>query len=443
MAATEKTDQIVAVSGEEVTLKAMADKIETWDIARLIPSARNARTHSEKQIAELAGSIASFGFIVPVLVDGKGVILAGHARVLAARQLKLTRVPVIVVDHLTEKEKRAYAIADNKIALNAGWDEDLLRVELEALRNDGVDLDSLGFSEDEFNNLLDQLGPQPSPEEDSVPESTPVPVNRTGDVWQLGEHVLVCGDATDAGSYRAVLGDELADMVFTDPPYNVDYRAPGLGIGITNDDLGAGFEAFLETACTHMLENAKGALYICMSSSELHTLYSAFRKTGGHWSTFIIWGKNTFTLGRSDYQRQFEPILYGWQEGNPHYWCGARDQGDLWLIDKPQANDLHPTMKPVALVERAVLNSSRRGAIVLDPFAGSGSTLISCEKTGRKARLIELEPKYCDVIIWRWQEFTGKEAIHATTEETFAHMSARRSPAGDSASPTGACEPVS
>jgi len=229
MAATEKTDQIVAVSGEEVTLKAMADKIEIWDIARLIPSARNARTHSEKQIAELAGSIASFGFIVPVLVDGKGVILAGHARVLAARQLKLTRVPVIVVDHLTEKEKRAYAIADNKIALNAGWDEDLLRVELEALRNDGVDLDSLGFSEDEFNNLLDQLGPQPSPEEDSVPESTPVPVNRTGDVWQLGEHVLVCGDATDAGSYRAVLGDELADMVFTDPPYNVDYRGTGLG----------------------------------------------------------------------------------------------------------------------------------------------------------------------------------------------------------------------
>jgi len=229
MAATEKTDQIVAVSGEEVTLKAMADKIEIWDIARLIPSARNARTHSEKQIAELAGSIASFGFLVPVLVDGKGMILAGHARVLAARQLKLTRVPVIVVDHLTEKEKRAYAIADNKIALNAGWDEDLLRVELEVLRNDGVDLDSLGFSEDEFNNLLDQLGPQPSPEEDSVPESPPVPVNRTGDVWRLGEHVLVGGDATDAGSYRAVLGDELADMVFTDPPYNVDYRGTGLG----------------------------------------------------------------------------------------------------------------------------------------------------------------------------------------------------------------------
>jgi DNA modification methylase len=198
-------------------------------------------------------------------------------------------------------------------------------------------------------------------------------------------------------------------------------------VGISNDDLGAGFGAFLETACTQILLNTTGAVYISMSSSELHTLHNAFTKSGGHWSTFIIWGKNTFTLGRSDYQRQFEPILYGWREGQPHYWCGARDQGDVWLIDRPQVNDLHPTMKPVALVERAVLNSSQRGETVLDPFAGSGSTLIACEKAERRARLIELEPQYCDVIIRRWQEFSGKEATLSSTGETFGQVSVSRS----------------
>jgi DNA modification methylase len=221
-------------------------------------------------------------------------------------------------------------------------------------------------------------------------------------------------------------------MVFTDPPYNVAYHAPGLGVSIANDDLGADFGAFLETACKHMLQRTEGALYICMSSSELHTLHTAFTNAGGHWSTFVIWGKNTFTLGRSDYQRQFEPMLYGWREGNSHYWCGARDRGDLWLVDRPQANDLHPTMKPVALVAMAVLNSSKRGGIVLDPFAGSGSTLMACEQTERKARLIELEPKYCDVIIRRWQEFTGQEATHSRTGETFAEVAVSRLTAPDS-----------
>ena len=216
-------------------------------------------------------------------------------------------------------------------------------------------------------------------------------------------------------------------MTFTDPPYNVDYRAPGLGVGISNDNLGAGFATFLQTACAHILQNTAGAVYVCMSSSELHTLHTAFTKSGGHWSTFIIWAKNTFTLGRSDYQRQFEPILYGWREGRSHYWCGARDQGDVWMIDRPQANDLHPAMKPVALVEQAVVNSSRRGESVLDPFAGSGSTLIACEKMGRRARLIELEPKYCDVIITRWENFTRKQAGHGVTKESFREKAARQS----------------
>jgi DNA modification methylase len=414
-----------------MTLKPMADRIEIWSIDRLIPSARNARTHSDAQVAEIAGSIAAFGFIVPILVDREGRILAGHGRVLAARKLKLDRVPVIVADHLSETEKRAYAIADNKIALNADWDDELLRVELEALKDDGVNLDSLGFSEEEFNELLDRLGPDSRPDEDSVPEASAAPVSLPGDRWDLDDHGLVCGDALDAASYAAVLAGEPAAMTFTDPPYNVAYRAPGLGVGISNDDLGAGFAAFLESACAHMLANTRGALYACMSSSQLHTLHTAFTKSGGHWSTFVIWGKNTFTLGRADYQRQFEPILYGWREGQPHFWCGARDQGDLWLIDRPQANDLHPTMKPVALIERAVLNSSQRGETVLDPFAGSGSTLIACEKTGRQARLIELEPKYCDVIIRRWQEFSGREAVHSGSGATFTQVSASRLAAND------------
>ena len=424
-------DKIPAsVSAERLLAKkTMVDKIEIWNIERLIPSARNARTHSEEQVAEIAGSIAAFGFMVPIVVDSDGLIVAGHGRVLAARKLKLERVPVVVIDHLTEPEKRAYAIADNKITLNAGWDEELLRVELEALKGDGFELETLGFSEQEFSDLLDSLSEGTKEDQDSAPDTPEVAVTRSGDLWHLGEHQLLCADATAPEGYLTLLSGKPADMVFTDPPYNVSYRAPGLGVGIANDNLGKGFEVFLQNACTQMLQNCQGALYICMSSSELHTLYNAFTKAGGHWSTFLIWGKQTFTLGRADYQRQFEPILYGWREGIQHYWCGARNQGDLWLIDRPSANDLHPTMKPVELVERAVMNSSRQGEIVLDPFAGSGSTLIACEKTGRSARLMEIEPRYCDVIIRRWEEFTGKEACLGPGGPTFAQISAERADA--------------
>jgi DNA modification methylase len=206
-------------------------------------------------------------------------------------------------------------------------------------------------------------------------------------------------------------------MTFTDPPYNVDYgssakdRLRGNQRKILNDALGPGFEAFLHDACMSILSVTKGACYICMSSSELHTLQKAFMTAGGKWSTFVIWAKHTFTLGRADYQRQYEPVLYGWREGQGHYWCGARDQGDVWFFDKPARNDLHPTMKPVALVERAIRNSSKSRDIVLDPFGGAGSTLIACEKAGRQARLIELDPKYVDTIVLRWQDFSGKAAI--------------------------------
>jgi len=408
--------------------------IERRPVDRLIPYARNPRTHTEEQVAQIAASIAELGFVNPVLVGADGVIIAGHARVIAARKLGMGEVPVIVLDHLTPAQRRALVIADNRLAENAGWDEEMLRVELEALREDDFHLDLLGFEDAEIEALLAQPETESAglTEEDAVPETAEAAVTVPGDVWVLGEHRLLCGDATVMTDVEKVLAGGLADMVFSDPPYNVNYGATmkdklrGKKRKIANDDLGDGFERFLRDACTNILAVTKGAIYICMSSSELHTLYRAFTESGGHWSTFLIWAKNTFTMGRSDYQRQYEPILYGWKEGTDHYWCGARDQGDVWFVKKPLANDLHPTMKPVELVERAIRNSSKSRDTVLDPFAGSGSTLVACEKTGRPARLIELEPKYCDVIIRRFEEFSGKRAVLESDGRGFDEIALER-----------------
>ena len=393
-------------------------QIELWPVERLIPYARNSRTHSDEQIAQVAASIVEFGWTSPILVGANGVIIAGHARLLAARKLKMAEVPVIVLGHLTEAQRRALVLADNKLALNAGWDEDMLRVELQDLEVNGFNLDLIGFSAEELETILaDPEGTNEGlTDEDAVPETPEAAVTVPGDVGILGEHRLLCGDATQMEAVEKVLAGGLADMVFCDPPYNVNYGATmkdtlrGTHRPIANDNLGSDFEQFLRDACVNMLAVCKGAIYICMSSSEIHTLQRVFREAGGHWSTFVVWAKNTFTMGRSDYQRQYEPILYGWREGADRFWCGARDQGDVWFVKKPHVNDLHPTMKPVELVERGVRNSSKTRDTVLDPFGGSGTTLIACEKAGRQARLIELEPKYCDVIVRRWEAFTGGQA---------------------------------
>jgi DNA methylase/ParB/Sulfiredoxin domain len=403
------------------------ERLELWEIGRLIPSARNARTHSEQQVAEIAGSIRAFGFMVPILVDKDGSIIAGHGRVLAARQLLLERIPVLVIDHLSEAEKRAYAIADNKIALNAGWDEELLKIELETLKKSGFEPMSLGFSEEEFTALIDQLTPPPIRNDNSIPSAPKIPVSQTGDIWQLGEHLLLCGSALDQANYSALLAGAPAAMVFAHPTCDLSQGEPGQCDGTGEDGAGIGLDSFLETSCKHMIANTTGALYVCTTPSQLHTLHSAFTEAGGEWSSWVIWGRNTFTLGPADFQRQFEPILYGWPKGLSPYWCGARDQGDLWMIDPLEANDFDPTMKPVELVERAVRNSSRRGDIVLDPFAGSGSTVIGCENTGRAARVMEREAQYCDVIISRWQKLTRKEAVHTETGRTLAQLAATRS----------------
>ena len=403
-----------------MTISWLADKIEQWPTAKLVPYARNARTHSDAQVAQIAASIAEFGFTNPILAGSDGVIVAGHGRLAAAQKLGIATVPVVILDHLTPTQRRALVIADNRIAENAGWDDAMLQVELTALQDDNFDLSLTGFDADALADLLagEETSTEGQTDEDSVPDAGPS-ITRPGDVWICGNHRVICGDSTDASTYDALMAGEIADMVFTDPPYNVDYantakdKMRGTDRPILNDNLGAGFHDFLLAALTPTLAHCRGGIYVAMSSSELDVLQSAFRTAGGKWSTFIIWAKHTFTLGHADYQRQFEPILYGWPADGTRHWCGARDQGDVWNIKKPHKNDLHPTMKPVELVERAVRNSSRPGDIVLDSFGGSGTTMIASEKSDRKARLIELDPKYVDVIIKRWQDFTGAEATRA------------------------------
>ena len=399
--------------------------IQRRQVSALIPYIRNARTHSPEQIAQIAASIREFGWTNPILVDGHNGVIAGHGRLLAARQLGFDEVPVIELAHLNDTQRRAYVLADNRLAENAGWDTELLRLELGELQLMDIDLGLLGFGDAELQDLLapgeeDRGG---LTDDDEVPEVSETPISRPGDIWIMGPHRLLCGDATVAASYDALLQGEQADMFFTDPPYNVNYansakdKMRGKDRAILNDNLGDGFYDFLLAALTSIVSHCRGSIYVAMSSSELDVLQAAFRAAGGKWSTFIIWAKNTFTLGRADYQRQYEPILYGWPEGAQRHWCGDRDQGDVWNIKKPQKNDLHPTMKPVELVERAIRNSSRPGNVVLDPFGGSGTTLIAAEKSGRVARLIELDPKYVDVIVRRWEEFTGKQAIREAADQ--------------------------
>ena len=402
----------------------------TFPVADLIPYARNSRTHNEEQIAQIMASMKEFGFTNPILIGSDNVIIAGHGRLLAAQRLGLTEVPVICLPNLTETQRKALVIADNKIALNAGWDEEMLALEMAELSEADFDLDLLGFNPDELAEIqhLGEDQTQGNTDDDEVPEAPIEPITKHGDMWILGEHRLLCGDTTMVDDLKKLMTEDIADMVFTDPPYNVNYGATMKdslryhagtlgGRKIMNDNLGDGFAQFLTDSLSNLMMFNKGAAYVCMSSSELHTLYSAFIAAGGKWSTFIIWAKNTFTLGRADYQRQYEPILYGWNADKPHYWCGDRDQSDVWEYNKPVKNDLHPTMKPVELVERAVLNSSKSGDIVLDGFGGSGSTLIACEKNNRKARLMELDPKFCDVIVKRWEEYTGRKAVLQNSEE--------------------------
>jgi DNA modification methylase len=402
-------------------------------VETLVPYARNPRNNTAA-IDAVKASIAEFGFRQPIVVDEKLVVIVGHTRLEAAKQLGLKTVPVHVAEGLTPAQAKAYRIMDNRSHENAEWDDELLRLEFGDLRLDDFDLALTGFVSEELDKLLGAEEIEGLTDPDEAPAVPEVPVSKLGDLWILGDHRVLCGDSTVMTDVEKLMGGQLADMSFCDAPYNVDYgnsakdKMRGKDRRILNDALGEGFYQFLYDACVNLLMVTKGACYLSMSSSELDTLQRAFKAAGGKWSTFIIWAKNTFTLGRADYQRQYEPILYGWKDGSQHYWCGARDQGDVWFVDKPRVNDLHPTMKPVELVERAITNSSKSRDIVLDLFGGSGTTLIAAERTGRSARLMELDPKYVDVIVQRWQDYTGNKAVLDGEDRTFDDLKIVRKP---------------
>jgi len=409
----------------------VAKFIEMWPIEKLIPYARNPRTHSDAQVAQIAASIAAFGFNNPILVDTKAGIIAGHGRLLAARKLQLQEVPIIVLDHLSESQKRAYIIADNQLALNAGWDEEILRIELAALHEDDFNIRLIGFEDEELARLLAaQDATDGLTDEDAVPELQEISVSQTGDLWVLGNHQMLVGDATDPAALSRLMAGDAADLVFTDPPYNVDYE------GYTEDRLkikgdrmsDADFKQFLEAAFRgyRAIVKTGASLYICHSSSWQREFQNALETAGFDVRCQIIWAKNTFAWGFGRYKFRHEPIFYAHVAGEKDAWYGDKSQSTLWEEKKPAANRIHPTAKPVELVERALLNSSKSGDIVADLFGGSGSTLIGCERRGRKARLMELDPKYADCICRRYQEYTGQVATLDGDGSTFEEIAEER-----------------
>jgi DNA modification methylase len=403
-----------------------ANPVEMWPSERPQPNPDNARVHPDEQILQIAKSVEIHQPYRPILVDENDIILAGHGLLLALRHLGHEQVPVQVHSHLTAAEKLTLLNGDNKIAENSEWDYAKLGPVLQKLEKELGNIDVIGFSPQELDRILADLAPENLADPEDVPKTPALAVSVAGDLWLLGRHRLFCGDSLLPDSSDQVLQGHAADMAFIDPPYNVDYTQKAGGKKIANDNLGPQFEQFLETACAQLLSVTRGAVYICMSSSEIHTLMRAFIAAGGHWSTFILWAKDKFTLSRSDYQRMSEIILYGWKEGNSHFWCGARNEGDVWSVPKPKHNRLHPTMKPVSLIERAIRNSSQRGDLVLDLFGGAGSSLIACEKTGRRSAMVELESKYVDVIVQRWQNYTSQEAHLESTGQNFEATARQR-----------------
>lgn len=406
-------------------IAAMADRIELWPAERLQPYAKNARTHSDEQVDQIAASIREFGFTNPILVDSADGIIAGHGRLMAAKRLGLAKVPVIVLDHLTDAQRRAYILADNKLALNAGWDNNLLAQELEQLHAEGFDLDLTGFSDDELADLIadnDNIEQVPEGDEDATPEVPAQPVAVLGDVWVLGKHRLMCGDSTMLDQVERVMAGGKADMIFTDPPYGVDYE------GINNDSR-AGLTDLLQQVFANYVVSAKpGApIYVFHSDRCADIFHQVFREHF-HFSSMVIWVKPALVLSQTDYQSRHEPCMYGWVEGAAHQWHSDRKQTSVWEFGKEHVAG-HTTPKPTEMVAYAIENSSKRGQTVIDLFGGSGSTLIACEKTGRQARLMELDPKYVDVIIKRWQDFTGKQATLEGDGRTFDELAAERVPA--------------
>jgi len=397
--------------------------IKKLQVADLIPYARNARTHTDAQVAQIAASIKEFGWTNPVLIDGERGIIAGHGRVLAARKLGIDEVPCIELAHLTEAQKRAYILADNQLAANAGWDMELLKIELGDLDEAGFDLSLIGFDEGFLAGLLEDL-PEGLTDPDETPETPEQPVTQPGDVWICGKHRVMCGDSTVLTDVERLCNGAQVDMLLTDPPYNVAYEGKTAdAMKIQNDAMASeDFVQFLTDAfvTAHAVMKPGAVFYIWHADSEGLNFRQACKNAQLTVRQCLVWRKNTFVMGRQDYQWQHEPCLYGWKDGAGHLWASDRKQTTVLDFDKPSRNGEHPTMKPVALFEYQMLNNTKGGDIVLGLFGGSGTAMIAAEKNGRIARLMELDPRYCDVIITRWQNFTGQEATLESTGQTYA-----------------------
>ena len=390
-------------------------KITQKKVDILIPYVKNSRTHSDAQVAQIAASIKEFGWTNPILVDGDNGIIAGHGRLLAARKLGYKEVPTIELADLTETQKRAYIIADNRLALNAGWDNEMLTIELNDLLADGFALELLGFDPKELNALLEPEVVQGLTDEDAVPDVPEEPKTKLGDIYQLGNHRLMCGDSTNVEAVVELTGGAGVDMLLTDPPYNVAYEGKTKeSLTIQNDSMGNDqFRQFLRDAfVTADTVMKKGAVfYIWHADSEGYNFRGACDDAGWKVRQCLIWKKSSMVMGRQDYHWKHEPCLYGWKDGAGHLWAADRKQTTILEFEKPHRNGEHPTMKPVALFEYQMLNNTKGGDMVLDLFGGSGTTMLAAEKHGRHAYLMELDPKYCDVIVKRWEDFTGKTAV--------------------------------
>lgn len=454
--------------------------LEHIAIDDLVPYSGNARTHSEGQVEQISQSIRQFGFTNPVLIGADATILAGHGRVMAARRLGMLEVPCLRLSHLTEERRRAYVIADNKLALNAGWDDDLLRLELGALRDAGFDLGLTGFDADELGALFlddENIEEEGLTGDDDAPEPGAGQfASQLGDVWILGDHRVMCGDSTSLSDVERLCDGDPVDCCWTDPPYNVNYQSSAGKI--ENDHMGdPEFRQFLRDAFVgaFAVMRAGAPIYVAHSDTEGFNFRGAFLEAGFKLSGCLIWVKPALVLGRSDYQWRHEPILYGWKEGAAHSWYGGRKNttvidakdvpfrveasgdavqieagettlrisgadlhveelvGSVFRAEKPKKSADHPTMKPVQLILDMLKNSSRRGDAVLNLFGGSGSTLIACQKVGRRSRLMEFDPRYCDVIVRRWQEFSGRKAYLERSGEAFDAVAFERQKASEDA----------
>jgi DNA modification methylase len=386
-------------------------KFEQVPIDKLVPYARNARTHSKEQIAQLRASLREFGFVSPAVIDSKYNILVGHGRVQAAREEGYKTVPCVFAENLTDAQKRAYILADNQLALNAGWDEDMLSVELSDLQADDYDLSLLGFDDKELEKLM--AGPDDTEAIDDDFDLTAALEKASfvekGDLWTVGKHRLLCGDATSSEDVDTLMGDKTANLILTDPPYGVSFKASD-GLTIENDSLkGDEFYQFLLAAFINMAAHLEkgGAAYVFHADTEGLNFRKAFIDAGFHLAGVCIWVKNSLVLGRSDYQWQHEPILYGFLQNGRHPWYSDRKQTTIWNFDKPKRNKDHPTSKPLDLLSYPIKNSSQENAIVLDTFGGSGSTMMACEQMNRTCITMELDPKYASVILRRYVEDTG------------------------------------